>query len=89
MYAEVGDVSPFDCRYFDNFVISNPNIDFLYQRIVQSWFASMPSVVVQIILYLENKKKWQRMSFVKAGLYSNCFISGTPKKVVLLFIAQC
>jgi len=32
----------FERIYFENLVISNPIIDFLYSRIVQSWFVSIP-----------------------------------------------
>jgi hypothetical protein len=30
-------------KLLENLIISTPNIDFLYQIIVQSWFASMTS----------------------------------------------
>ena len=33
----------FECSYFEELVISHPNNDFLYQRIIQSWVASISS----------------------------------------------
>jgi len=54
----------FRCSYFENFVIWNLNIDFWYQRIVQSWFASIPSSTyttpkqIQFWQYTYDQKFW-------------------------------
>jgi len=42
----------FGCTYFEHLVISHPDSDFLYERIVQSWFASIPSSRLLLLLGL-------------------------------------
>ena len=52
--------------YLEHLVISHPNSDFLYQELVQSWFASIPStggLVLEIanqrscVLFMAGEKK--------------------------------
>jgi len=45
----------FECSCSENLVISNLSIDVLYHRIVQSWFASIPSLNPQAVLNLNKK----------------------------------